>query len=178
MVQNLRNYLIFVLCISSLYATKHKVGDLFDGLYHKDIYSGYLETGNPNHKLFYVFTPSQSTTPEKDPLILWLHGGPGCSALEALLIEMGPVVTDKFSGKFHVNEYSWNKEHNVLYLESPAGVGFTVNTDTTKKYNEEISSTDAVYAFGEFILNEFPEYKDVDFYLSGFSYAGINILSL
>lgn len=48
------------------YTLAGKVDDLFDGMYSKDIYSGYLETGNPNHKLFYVFTPSQSETPEKD----------------------------------------------------------------------------------------------------------------
>ena len=112
--------------------TKKKVDDLFNGLYDKDIYSGYLETGNPNHQLFYIFTPSQSDTPTTAPLILWLHGGPGCSAIESLLIEMGPVVTDKFSGKFHVNEFSWNKEYNVLYLESPAGVAYRINRDEKK----------------------------------------------
>ena len=154
--------------------TKKKVDDLFNGLYDKDIYSGYLETGNPNHQLFYIFTPSQSDTPTTAPLILWLHGGPGCSAIDSLLIEMGPVVTDKFSGKFHVNEFSWNKEYNVLYLESPAGVGYTINTDEKKTYNEQISSTESVYALGKF-FEEFPEYKDVDFYISGFSYSGINI---
>lgn len=160
--------------IISLILCKKKVEDLFDGLYTKDIYAGYLETGNPNHKLFYVFTPSQSDTPEKDPIILWLHGGPGCSALESFLIEIGPVVTDKFSGSFHVNEFAWNKKANVIYMESPAGVGFTINNDETKNYNEEISSTEAVYAFGEF-LNEYPELKNNDFYISGFSYSGINI---
>ena len=129
--------------IISLILCKKKVEDLFDGLYTKDIYAGYLETGNPNHKLFYVFTPSQSDTPEKDPIILWLHGGPGCSALESFLIEIGPVVTDKFSGSFHVNEFAWNKKANVIYMESPAGVGFTINNDETKEYNEEISFIDS-----------------------------------
>ena len=31
------------------------------------------------------------------------------------------------------NEFSWNKIANLLYLESPAGVGFSYSD--TKKYN-------------------------------------------
>jgi carboxypeptidase C (cathepsin A) len=26
---------------------------------------------------------------------------------------------------FHENDFSWNKEANVLYIESPTGVGFS-----------------------------------------------------
>ena len=73
-----------------------------------------------------------------------------------------------------MNNYSWNKQYNVLYLESPAGVGYTINTDVTKTYNEKISSTESVYALGKFI-EEFYEYSNVDYYISGFIYSGINI---
>ena len=55
---------------------RHKVDDLFDGLYTKDIYSGYLSTDVEGTELFYIFTPSQSS-PKDDPIILWLNGGPG-----------------------------------------------------------------------------------------------------
>lgn len=166
--------ILLIICITPLYHSK-KVEDLFNGLYTKDIYSGYLETGNPNHSLFYIFTPSQSDTPQSDPVILWLHGGPGCSALDGFLVEMGPVVTEFFTGQgFHLNEFAWNKNANVLFLESPAGVGFSINKDEVKKYNDQISSTESVYAVGKF-FEEFPMYKDNEFYVSGFSYSGINV---
>ena len=117
--------LLFTLCIILINnQERHKVDDLFNGLYKKDIYSGYLKTDVEVNELFYVFTPSQ-TSPSKDPLFLWLNGGPGCSSLMGFLEEIGPVKPVPDQNKFELNEYSWNNNTNVLFIESPAGVGFS-----------------------------------------------------
>lgn len=39
-------------------------------------------------RLFYYFIASERN-PAEDPLILWITGGPGCSALSGLLFEIG-----------------------------------------------------------------------------------------
>lgn len=62
---------------------------------------------------------------------------------------------------------------NVLFLESPAGVGFSYS-NTTSDYDKSGDQKTAEDAY-VFILNwmeRFPEYKGRDFYLAGESYAG------
>lgn len=46
----------------------------------------------------------------------------------------------------YANPYSWNKHANVLYFESPPGVGFSVNQDSDYVYNESRTAADSVLA--------------------------------
>jgi len=39
--------------------------------------------------------------------------------------------------EFYVNEYSWNKKSNVIYLESPGGVGFSTLGNNKSWTDEE-----------------------------------------
>ncbi|KAF3969443.1 hypothetical protein CMV_006773 [Castanea mollissima] len=66
-----------------------------------------------------------------------------------------------------------NISANVLFLESPAGVGFSYS-NTTSDYDKSGDSRTAAdnYVFLVNWLERFPEYKDRDFYISGESYAG------
>ena len=52
-------------------------------------YGGYL-TGETGY-LYYIFSESSSSTPDTDPLVLWLNGGPGCSSLMGYFTELGPT---------------------------------------------------------------------------------------
>ncbi|KMS98669.1 hypothetical protein BVRB_3g069810 [Beta vulgaris subsp. vulgaris] len=81
----------------------------------------YLETGyvgvgkDEEVKLFYYFIKSERD-PERDPLMLWLTGGPGCSAFSGLVIEIGPLIFNNSacdwhskSPTFQLNPSSWTK---------------------------------------------------------------------
>jgi serine carboxypeptidase-like clade II len=62
---------------------------------------------------------------------------------------------------------------NVIFLESPAGFGFSYS-NTTSDYEKSGDRRTAVDAC-IFLLNwleRFPEYKGRDFYIAGESYAG------
>ena len=55
--------------------------------------------------MFYWLFPSRRD-PDKDPLVIWLTGGPGCSSELALFVENGPMRIE--GGKPVLNEHSWN----------------------------------------------------------------------
>lgn len=173
--------LAFLVCVTILVKSapaEDLVDNLFGDLYNGKIYSGYLNTANENRKLHYVFVESQSN-PSKDPLVLWLNGGPGCSSLLGLIQEHGPVIIPDYTLEFQVNQFAWNKKANVIYLETPAGVGFSYNDngDSDMKYTDEIVANDNRMALIDF-FTKFPEYQKNDFYISGESYAGVYVPTL
>ncbi|KAK7844868.1 serine carboxypeptidase-like 45 [Quercus suber] len=135
-------------------------------------FSGYITIDETQERaLFYYFVEAEAQ-PDSKPLVLWLNGGPGCSSIGAgAFVEHGPF---KPSGDNLVkNKYSWNKEANILYLESPAGVGFSYSANKSfyNYVNDEIAARDSL-TFLQRWFGKFPEYRDRDFFITGESYAG------
>lgn len=69
------------------------------------------------------------------------------------------------------NKYSWHNVSNLLFLESPAGVGFSYNTDSSFQYSDGQTAGDNLQAVQDF-FRKFPEYTRNGFWLAGESYAG------
>jgi len=103
-------------------------------------------------------------------LFLWLQGGPGCSSLFGFLTEHGPFKITP-NGEVVLNEYSWNSNANIIYLESPAGVGFSYNANGVYQ-NGDNQTMQAAYAFLQQWFKLYPEFQTNDFYVSGESYGG------
>ncbi|WCJ33313.1 serine carboxypeptidase-like 45 [Euphorbia peplus] len=136
-------------------------------------YGGYITIDqSQNRALFYYFVEAESD-PASKPLVLWLNGGPGCSSLGAgAFSEHGPF-RPAGGANLTINEYSWNKVANMLYLESPAGVGFSYSANKSfyNLVNDTITAHDNVVFLQNWFL-KFPEYKDRPFFITGESYAG------
>ena len=71
-----------------------------------------------------------------------------------------------------LNEYSWNKKANLLYIESPGGVGFSRGERTV--YDDGNTAEDNLQAMLAF-FKKFPELRKNDFYITGESYSGIYV---
>ena len=88
---------------------------------------GYLDA-NGKHFFFWFF--ESRSKPADDPLILWLNGGPGCSSLTGLLMELGPCRVNPKGDGTTFNPYSWNTNASIIFLDQPVEVGFSYSDDS------------------------------------------------
>ncbi|KAF2364905.1 Peptidase S10 serine carboxypeptidase [Trinorchestia longiramus] len=138
-------------------------------------FSGFLDAGS-NTFLHYWFVESEQD-PATSPLLLWLNGGPGCSSLDGLLNELGPFHINNDGKTLYNNTYSWNTFANILYLESPACVGFSYNKDGNCSAGDDSTSQLNYNALKKF-FEKFPEYRKNEFFVTGESYGGIYVPTL
>jgi carboxypeptidase C (cathepsin A) len=135
-------------------------------------YSGYL-TISDTKKYHYVFAESLDN-PATDPVVVWFNGGPGCSSMLGFMQENGPRVIDDGESYLKENPEAWIKRANVMWLEQPAGVGWSTGSEADMTTNDMLSSQDALVAMQAW-YDKFPEFLSNDLYLSGESYAGIYV---
>lgn len=106
--------------------------------------------------------------PKNDPVVLWLNGGPGCSSLTGLFMELGPASIDKNIKVVH-NPWSWNSNASVIFLDQPVNVGYSYSGGSV---SNTVAAGKDVYALLTLFFEQFPEYAHQDFHISGESYAG------
>ena len=106
--------------------------------------------------------------PKKDPVVLWLNGGPGCSSLTGLFLELGPSSVNK-KVELVPNPYSWNSNASVIFLDQPVNVGYSYSSSAV---SNTVAAGKDVYALLTLFFKQFPEYAKQDFHIAGESYAG------
>ncbi|RHZ10768.1 hypothetical protein DYB31_010106 [Aphanomyces astaci] len=136
------------------------------------MYAGRMPLPSNGQEMFYWYVESKDN-PDVDPLVLWLNGGPGCSSLGGMFTELGPFVVES-DLTVKLNPYAWNRKANVVFLESPAGVGFSQPQLNQSDYNDDFT-TDRIAEFLEQFLLTYPSLQQRPLYITGESYAGIYI---
>ncbi|XP_076916222.1 serine carboxypeptidase-like 40 [Bidens hawaiensis] len=137
-------------------------------------YGGYVTVDESAGRAFYYYFVEAEKSKESLPLLLWLNGGPGCSSLAyGAMQELGPFRINSDGKTLYKNQFSWNRAANILFVESPAGVGFSYSNKSSDYETGGDKATAADnYVFLLNWLERFPEYKDREFYIAGESYAG------
>lgn len=64
------------------------------------------------------------------------------------------------------SRYAWNTIANVLFLESPANVGYSYCDEPACRWDDKTGAEANYGALLEF-FEKFPEYKDNEFYITG-----------
>ncbi|KAK9049560.1 hypothetical protein SSX86_031471, partial [Deinandra increscens subsp. villosa] len=140
--------------------------------------TGYVGVGGEDEiQFFYYFVESQRD-PANDPLLLYLTGGPGTSGLFPFLYQIGPlsIRLDTSGWKnitLELNPNSWTEAANIIFLDLPAGVGFSYATTWEGWRSSDSILTLQTY---EFLLKwfvEHPSFLKNPLYISGISYMGL-----
>jgi len=141
-------------------------------------YSGYLNIDEANGRALHYYFVEAHNDSANAPVVLWMNGGPGCSSLDGLFYEHGPLLVSADGQSLVRNPYAWSTLANVLYLEAPAGVGFSYsNTSSDYKTGDNKTAYDNFAALKVF-FRLYPEYSKNDFYVSGESYGGVYVPTL
>jgi len=84
--------------------------------------TGYVRVDNSSdcRMLWWLYGAQRAARREGAPLVLWLEGGPGSSGWLSDLGQIGPVDAER-----HERPDSWAVHANLLFVDSPVGVGFS-----------------------------------------------------
>jgi len=119
-------------------------------------YAGHLPASQKDDKyLFYwLFAPPEKHM-EDAPLLIWLNGGPGCSSMDGLFLENGPLrlVYENSEWTMKINPHSWhNAPAWVLYIDQPVGTGLSFTKSKNYCKSDEAIDIDFHYFLQEFML--------------------------
>ncbi|BAT77927.1 Serine carboxypeptidase-like 18 [Vigna angularis] len=178
--------LLILFLPSSNFATSHSIVRFLPG-FHGPLpfllQTGYVEVGESeaeeNAELFYYFIESEND-PKGDPLLLWLTGGPGCSAFSGLVFEIGPLSFEnqEYNGSLPnltLKTQSWTKVSSIIFVDLPAGTGFSY-PKTELAVNQSASKlVRHAHQFLRKWLIDHPEFLSNEVYIAGDSFCGLPI---
>lgn len=96
-----------------------------------------------------------------------------------MLQELGPcLINDWGNGTIH-NEFGWNREAALLFVDQPAGVGFSYHDEGYPTPGDSFTAAHHMHLFLQiFVSQVFPSLAEGPFHITGESYAGHYIPAL
>ncbi|PRP83040.1 retinoid-inducible serine carboxypeptidase-like [Planoprotostelium fungivorum] len=124
-----------------------------------------LTTSNAS-QLFWWFYGAQNAMRDQLPVVLWIPGGPGVSAMNANFLEFGQLDKD-----LKPRAHSWSKVANLLFVDSPVGTGwsYTINKNFT---TTDVQIVGDLMSFIEQLSVRFSWLQTQPLWIFGESYGG------
>uniref|UniRef100_M1APU8 1-O-acylglucose:anthocyanin-O-acyltransferase n=1 Tax=Solanum tuberosum TaxID=4113 RepID=M1APU8_SOLTU len=110
--------------------------------------------------------------------MLWITGGPGCSALSGLIYEIGPITFEavEYNGSLPtmlLNPYSWTKVASIIFIDLPVGTGFSYAKTPAALQSSDLQASDHAYQFLRKWFVDHPAFLKNPLYIGGDSYSGM-----
>jgi len=83
---------------------------------------------------------------------------------------MGPYRINENTLEISYNELTWNKHYNLLFVDNPCGVGFSIVNNGQEVTNEKDMARQLYNALQDF-FSQHREFKRNDLYIFGESYG-------
>ncbi|KAI6248415.1 Pheromone-processing carboxypeptidase kex1 [Erysiphe necator] len=140
------------------------------------MHAGHIEVLPEHHSNLFFWLFQNRHIANKQRLVIWLNGGPGCSSEDGALMEIGPYRVRTTSDGQHLeyNDGSWDEFSNLMFVDNPIGTGFSY-TDTDSYVHGLTEMASQFLTFLESWFKLFPQFEQDDIYLAGESFAGQHI---
>lgn len=89
--------------------------------------------------------------------------------MTGLLTELGPSKFPDPDGLPRHNPYSWNNNASVIFLDQPVNTGFSYSGTNV---GTSTGSAKDIYSMLTLFFNQYPQYSNQSFHISGESYGG------
>lgn len=115
-----------------------------------------------------------------------MNGGPGCSSMDGLFLELGPLRLDgEKMDSIKINPYSWHNVANLLFIDQPVGTGLSYTTRDGYASSDEIINNhfyNFLLAFfnlhDRYVTKKENQKRSRQLFISGESHAGHYIPSM
>ncbi|KAJ3370461.1 Cell death protease [Allomyces arbusculus] len=137
-----------------------------------ELYAGHMRVDDKNSTEFFMYFERETPS---DELVVWLNGGPGASSLFGLFVENGPFTINLTTGTPTRNPHGWHRAANLLFLENPAGVGFSTVLDDEHVARTIHDVSEQFWQFAQSFLRIFQRSRTWRWFLVGESFGGMYV---
>jgi cathepsin A (carboxypeptidase C) len=89
-----------------------------------------------------------------------------------MLQELGPCLINQHGNGTVHNQYGWSKDSNIIFVDQPAGVGFSYVDEHVPLPATSFTAAEDMHHFLQlFTTDVFPDLKEREFHITGESYA-------